>query len=126
MLRLAAAGLAIVDLPGPDDCQADPVMVTSIQQQPPKLCSGHAAVGHVGSHSSVLFDSVQHALLAVAFAQWQTGVKRPHTCSSCTSELLAQQRLQLGIYMQRLQHSLQAAVAEWHSAALLFDTHAAI
>jgi hypothetical protein len=122
MLRLAAAGLAIVDFPGPDDSQSDPVtVVTSASQQAAELCSSHCA----DAHCSILFDSVQQALLAVAFAQWHAGVLTPCSCGSCTLELLAQQRLQLDAYMQRLQLALPTAVAEWHSAALLFDTHAA-
>jgi hypothetical protein len=121
MLRLAAAGLAVVDFPGSDDSQSDPVTVTSASQPAAELCSSHCTA----AHCSVLFDSVQQALLAVAFAQWQAGATRPHSCSGCTLELLAQQRLQLDAYMQRLQLALPMAVAEWHSAALLFDTHAA-
>lgn len=121
MLRLAAAGLAVIACPGPDDSQSDPVTITGASQQAAELCSSHGAAGHC----SILFDSVQQALLAVAFAQWQAGATRPHSCSGCTLELLAQQRLQLGAYMQRLQLALPTAVAEWHSAALLFDTHAA-
>lgn len=121
MLRLAAAGLAAIDFPGPDDCQSDPVTMTSASQPAAELCSSHSAAGQC----SILFDSVQQALLAVAFAQWQAGVLRPRSCGSCTLELLAQQRRSLGAYMHCLQTALLPAVAEWHSAALLFDTQAA-
>lgn len=125
-LRLRAAGLAAVDFPGPDDCQSDAVALICAAERASQLCGSHGAADQPRSHSSVLFDSVQLALLAVAFAQWQSGRSQPHSCARCIIELLVRQRLQLEAYMQRLREELPAAAEDWRSAGLLYNASSAM
>lgn len=122
-LRLQAAALAVVEFPGPDDCQSNPVAVVSAAGKAGALCDSHSATDQPGSHSSILFGSVQQALLAVAFAKWQSGKSTPQSCACCLLERLVHQRSQLEVYLKRLRRALQAAAAEWRSAGLLYNTN---
>lgn len=127
MRRLQAAELAASFFHNPDGSQSDPVMLLAVGKGWHK-CDCHSArttAIQVGG-SAVICDSIQQALLALAFAQWQSGELRPASCPTCFQQLLQRQRPQLEAYMQRLRQRLPAAAAEWRSAGLLYDTSPAL
>ncbi len=110
MRRLQAAGVTAVD----PASESGPVTLRSADPMQP--CASCA----FGGDGAIVFDGIDEALLAVAFAQWRAQRAQLPGCNCQLGQLLWQQRPRLAAYMQELRALLPASAAEWASAGVLY------
>lgn len=120
MHRLQLAGVALIELLQQEDAPASgPVMLRPAESSQP--CASGCADKSTES-GGIRFGSIQEALLEIAFAQWRRNSAQLPGCTCGLRELLERQRPRLACYMQALRSRLPAAVAEWRTAGMLYDT----
>jgi hypothetical protein len=116
--RLQAAGVAATGL---QPAAPPSGLLTLLSAEGGQPCASCASGGKAGA---VSFETLDEALLAVAFAQWRARSMRLPACTCRLGELLNAQAPQLAAYMQGLRSLLPAATAEWCAAGVLYDMRA--